>query len=72
MEFEIKEFGAILEESNNGWKVEVNKVSWFGKDPKWDIRPWNEDHTKCGKGMTLSELAIKSFYEYLKEIYKEG
>lgn len=72
MECKIVEFGCILEEGNGGWKVEINKVSWYGKEPGWDIRAWNEDHTKCGKGIRLSDLAITNLQKYLNEVNKEN
>lgn len=36
------------------WRGEVNLVSWNGSDPKIDIRRWNEDYSKCSKGITLT------------------
>lgn len=65
MDFKIIESGAILEEGTKGWKVEINKVSWYGRDPGWDIRAWNEDHTKCGKGIGLSELALSNLANFV-------
>ena len=32
----------------------MNLVSWNGKEPKLDIRPWNEDRSRMGKGISLS------------------
>jgi len=65
--FEIVQKGAVLEAQAKGWNVELNKVSWSGRDPKWDIRPWNEDHSQCGKGITLSEAALANLGKYLQE-----
>lgn len=58
--FEIIETVAVLSEGAKGWKKELNLVSWNGREPKYDIRDWSEDHTKMGKGVTISseELAI--------------
>lgn len=51
IEYEIIEYGdKIGATSAKGWTTEINKVSWNGRDAKWEIRPWNEEHTKCGKG----------------------
>ena len=41
--------------SNEPRHVEINRVRWYGNDPKIDIRAWNEDHTWCGKGILLSD-----------------
>lgn len=68
--FEIVQKGAVLEQQSKGWNVELNKVSWSGRDPKWDIRPWNEDHSQCGKGITLSETALQNLGKYLQAVVK--
>lgn len=61
--FEIKKELAVLSSSaKSGWSRELNFVSWNGAAPKLDIRDWSPDHTKMGKGVTLSreEAAILS------------
>jgi hypothetical protein len=62
-EFEIEEHICVLSEAANGWKKELNKVSWNKADAKYDIRSWSDDHTKCSKGVTLTEEEM----EILKE-----
>lgn len=54
LKFEIIRNIGILSESKNGWTKEVNMVSWNGGESKYDIRSWNADHTRMGKGVTLS------------------
>ena len=53
--FEIVEHIGILSESGKGWTKELNKVSWNGAEPKYDIRDWSPDHEKMGKGITLTD-----------------
>ena len=53
--FEIIEKIAVLAEERSGWTKELNKVSFNGGEPKFDIRTWDPDHTKMGKGVTLSD-----------------
>ena len=47
---------------------ELNIISWSGKDCVLDIREWSEDHTLCGRGLTLTadevENLIKGYSEY--------
>ena len=52
--FEIKKHIAVLSESKSGWTKELNLVSYNGKEPKYDIRDWSPDHSKMGKGITLT------------------
>ena len=40
-------------------KQELNKISWNGTDSKYDIRDWAPNHEKMGKGVTLTEEALK-------------
>ena len=64
--YEIVEQIAPLEKPSKGWQLVLNRVSWNGNEPKYDIRPWNEDRTKCGKGITLTDEQLK----YLGEIIR--
>ena len=67
LKFEIIKSIGVLSESSNGWKKEVNIVSWNGGDPKYDIRSWNQDRTKMGKGVTLSSTEIEKLRELLEQ-----
>lgn len=52
--FEIyKQIGKILT-SNNGWIKELNDIYWDDREPVYDIRTWNAEHTEYGKGMTIT------------------
>ena len=50
-----------------GWKKEVNLVSWNDAEPKFDIRSWSEDHSRMGKGITLSDEEVSVLLEVLKK-----
>lgn len=54
LKYEIyKKIGAISQ-ANNGWIKELNYISWNDREPVYDLRSWNEDHTKMGKGITIT------------------
>ncbi|MDR1766691.1 MAG: hypothetical protein LBR77_11610 [Lachnospiraceae bacterium] len=57
--FEVINVIGVLSEGSKGWKKELTRVSWNGAEPKYDIRDWSEDHTKMGKGTTLSEKELR-------------
>jgi hypothetical protein len=61
--FDIIETVAVLSEGTKGWKKELNLISWNGRDPKYDIREWSPDHTKMGKGVTLSDEEVAILVE---------
>ena len=64
----INEIG-VISTSTGGWNLELNRVSWNGKEPKYDLRSWSPDQSKMGKGVTLSEEEIISLSALLaKEI----
>ena len=63
--FKIVELGAVLEQQNKGWNVEINKVSWNGNPAKWEVRPWDATHERCGKGIALSDAALKNLAEFI-------
>lgn len=62
-EFDIVEHIGVLAEKTKGWKREVNLISWGGAEPKIDIRDWSPDHTKMGKGISLSRDEIEKLKE---------
>ena len=53
--YEIIEQLGVLSESARGWKKELNRISWNGGEPKYDIRDWVPEHEKMEKGVTLTE-----------------
>ncbi|MDD2482399.1 MAG: PC4/YdbC family ssDNA-binding protein [Lutispora sp.] len=54
IKFEIIETYGVLSESVKGWKKELNLISWNDKAAKYDIREWDPEHEKMGKGVTFS------------------
>ena len=41
--YEIVEHIGTLSESAKGWTKELNRISWNGGEPKYDIRDWAPD-----------------------------
>lgn len=63
--FDIVENIAVLGTSSKGWTKELNKVSWNGKPAKYDIREWDPEHEKMGKGITLTDEEFQKLKEAL-------
>ena len=64
--FEIeKEIAPLEDYGHSGFRMELNLVSWNGRDAKYDIRPWNEDHTEMRKGVTLTEEQYGNLVQYI-------
>lgn len=64
--YEIVKHIGTLRESDSGWTRELNLVAWNDNPAKYDIRDWNEDHTKCGKGLTFTEEEFEKLVSFAK------
>ena len=63
--FEITEHIGTLSTSTKGWTKELNLVSWNGKAPKYDIREWDPDHEKMGKGVSFTTEELQALKELI-------
>jgi hypothetical protein len=68
IKYEIVKHIGVLSESSKGWKKEINLISWSERKPKFDIRDWDENHEKMGKGITLDEGEVKKLKDVLSEM----
>lgn len=68
LKFEIMQNIACLGEEKNGWVKELNLISWNGNASKYDIRAWSNDHTKMGKGVTLTAEELTLLKDVLNEL----
>lgn len=66
--YEIVERIGVLSENAKGWTKEINRISWNGAAPKYDIRDWAPDHEKMGKGVTLTEDEMEKLKDILLEV----
>ena len=68
LKFEIVKNIGVLSKSDKGWSKELNLVKWGEYSPKYDLRDWSEDHTRMGKGITLTEDEVKNLKDTLENI----
>lgn len=66
--FEVVETLMVLSEGARGWQKELNLVSWNGREPKYDIRDWDENHEKMGKGVTFTQAELEKLKQGLAQI----
>ena len=66
--FEIIKTIGVLSESAKGWTKELNLISWNGREPKYDLREWDSEHEKMGKGVTLSVGELIELRDILQEM----
>ena len=60
----------VISQNSSGWKMELNRVSWSGAEPKYDLRDWAPEHEKMGKGITLTEEELRSLKAIIDEEIK--
>jgi len=68
IKYEIIQNIGVLTTSASGWSKELNFISWNDRDPKYDLRDWSADHTKMGKGVTLSAEELSALRELLNTL----
>lgn len=61
--FSIEEKLLVLSTNDKGWTKELNRVSFNGAAPKFDLRTWSPDHTKMGKGITLTNEEFQTLLD---------
>ena len=71
VKFEIVQKLGVLSETEKGWTKELNIVSWNNAAPKFDIRSWDTNHEKKGKGVTLTRDEAEELYELLGQALKK-
>jgi len=67
LKYEIINQIGTLSTAASGWSIELNRISWNGNEPKYDLRSWSPDHSKMGKGITLTDSDIIALSELLNK-----
>lgn len=67
MKFEIINQIGVISTAPSGWNTELNRISWHGNEPKYDLRTWSPDHSKMGKGITLTEEELIALADLLSK-----
>lgn len=49
------------------YELQLNYVRWNGGEAKYDLRQWNTETGKCGKGITLSGEELVALRDLLNE-----
>ncbi len=68
LKFEIVKHIGVIGEGKEGWKKEINVVSWNERKPKLDIREWDENHEKMKKGITFNEKEMENLKSILSDL----
>lgn len=49
-----------LSENEKGWKKQLKVISWNDAEPKYDLRAWNPEEDRSGKGLTMTHDELKA------------
>ncbi|MBQ4331350.1 MAG: YdbC family protein [Spirochaetaceae bacterium] len=66
--FSIEEHIGVVSQGKGGWQVELNLVSWSGREAKYDIRSWSPDHQKMGKGITMTREELRTLGQIINTL----
>lgn len=76
VEFDIVEkVGVVSANSTGNVTLELNLISYEGKEPKYDLRRWITGKTgvvTMGRGITLTQDELKALRQTLNEYLKDG
>ena len=67
LKFVIYKHRGAIPNQNNGWTKELNYISWDDREPVYDIRTWNQDHSEYGKGVTITQGEMKRLQELIRD-----
>lgn len=66
--YEIIKNIVVLSTERSGWTKELNLISFNDAPPKYDLRTWDPDHQKMGKGITLSKEEMMILRDSIEEL----
>ena len=69
IKYSIEERIAVLSQKGK-WTKELNRVSWSERPAKLDLRDWNHDDKKIGKGATLTDEEAQNLLIVLKDLFQ--
>ncbi|MCI7612155.1 MAG: PC4/YdbC family ssDNA-binding protein [Selenomonadaceae bacterium] len=66
--YDIKKRLGVVSRSRNGWTKELNLVAWNDGEPRYELRSWSPDHSRMGKGISLSVAEMGSLLGILGDV----
>ena len=64
----VKNIAVLSTEKRSGWTKELNLISFNDAAPKYDLRSWDPNHVKMGKGITLSKDEMKELKNAIEDL----
>lgn len=57
----------VLPNDGKSWNKKLKLVSWNEAEPKYDLRPWNPEDRRLGRGVTMTENELRSLFEIIRQ-----
>ena len=67
MKYEIIKKIGVLEGDPEGYRIEMNIVSWDGRPPKLDVRKWQPNGKPAG-GVCLGEKGLHELRTMIEDV----
>lgn len=68
----IANLSSNIDQNGDRWTNQLNLISWNNGRPVFDVREWNENHSKCRVGVKLDAdevmNLVQGFTQYAKEV----
>ena len=65
LKFEVLNNLRTISENTKGWSKKLTRIIWNEDEPKYDIRTWDSEFKKMGKGITLTEKELRQLKELI-------
>lgn len=66
----VKDFG-VIGDTGGKWQTHLALVSFNDKEPKYDIRQWNEDMSRMGKGVQLNDGQLYDLMCMIEDVFNQ-
>ena len=68
----LEQIATISDEGSENYPIELNKISYNGKDAKLDLRRWNRAKEKMLRGLTLTDTEAERLFSALKNYFERS
>ena len=68
----LEQIATISDEGSENYPIELNKISYNGKDAKLDLRRWNKSKEKMLRGLTLTDTEAERLFSALKNYFERS
>lgn len=64
----VQSIGILSTNPKSNWSKEFNLISWNSSEPKYDIREWNSEHNRMGKGITFTKEELLELKKLIDKV----